>query len=123
MLVLTRKQQEKINIGENITITVVRIKGNTVRVGIEAPREIRVMRGEVDAKEPAASDDAPLASGTQPSEDGETRTDVGSGAGNDMPSAPWQRVRNERRGPLPVPSRGAWAAEQTQRDSLPAYAV
>ena len=47
MLVLTRKLQERIHIGENITITVVRIKGNTVRVGIEAPGDVRVVRGEV----------------------------------------------------------------------------
>ena len=47
MLVLTRKLQEKIHIGANITITVVKIKGNTVRVGIEAPGDVRVVRGEV----------------------------------------------------------------------------
>jgi carbon storage regulator CsrA len=53
MLVLTRKQQETIQIGENITITIVRIKGNTVRVGIEAPPDVRVVRGEIAAeKEP-----------------------------------------------------------------------
>ena len=47
MLVLTRKQQEKIQIGENITITIVRLKGNTVRVGVEAPPDVRVVRGEI----------------------------------------------------------------------------
>jgi carbon storage regulator CsrA len=54
MLVLTRKFQEKIHIGENITITVVRIKGNTVRVGIEAPPDVRVVRGEVAERDEAA---------------------------------------------------------------------
>ena len=39
MLVLTRKYQEKIRIGENITITVLRMKGKAVRLGIEAPGE------------------------------------------------------------------------------------
>lgn len=53
MLVLTRKLQERIHIGENITITVVRIKGNTVRVGIEAPGDVRVVRGEVAARDEA----------------------------------------------------------------------
>jgi carbon storage regulator CsrA len=53
MLVLTRKLQEKIHIGENITITVVRIQGNTVRVGIEAPGDVRVVRGEVVARDEA----------------------------------------------------------------------
>ncbi len=62
MLVLTRKLQEKIHIGENITITVVRIQGNTVRVGIEAPGDVRVVRGEViarDEAEMAAADAEP----------------------------------------------------------------
>ena len=64
MLVLTRKLQERIHIGENITITVVRIQGNTVRVGIEAPGDVRVVRGEVvarDAAELAAAEAEPLA--------------------------------------------------------------
>lgn len=47
MLVLTRKLQEKIQIGDQITITVLRVKGNTVRVGIEAPRDVRVVRAEL----------------------------------------------------------------------------
>lgn len=47
MLVLTRKLQEKITIAGNITVTVLRVKGQTVRIGIEAPREIRVVRGEL----------------------------------------------------------------------------
>ena len=52
MLVLTRKNQEKIQIGENITITIVRIKGNSVRVGIEAPDDVRVVRGELAVFQP-----------------------------------------------------------------------
>ena len=47
MLVLTRKLQEKITIADNITVTVLRVKGQTVRIGIEAPRESRVVRGEL----------------------------------------------------------------------------
>lgn len=47
MLVLTRKEQEQIRIGDSITITIVRIKGNTVRVGIEAPRDVHVVRSEL----------------------------------------------------------------------------
>lgn len=49
MLVLTRKVQEQIKIGDNITITIVRVKGQSVRVGIEAPFDVRVMRSELDA--------------------------------------------------------------------------
>jgi carbon storage regulator CsrA len=47
MLVLTRKYQEKIRIGDNITITVLRTKGKTVRLGIEAPADVPVIRGEL----------------------------------------------------------------------------
>lgn len=47
MLVLTRKQNEKIQIGDNIYLTVLRIKGNTVRLGIEAPQDVRVIRAEL----------------------------------------------------------------------------
>lgn len=47
MLVLTRKQNEKIRIGDDITITVFKIKGKGVRLGIEAPAHIPVLRGEL----------------------------------------------------------------------------
>lgn len=47
MLVLTRKAQEEILIGDSIRISIVRIKGNTVRLGIEAPRDVRVVRAEL----------------------------------------------------------------------------
>ena len=47
MLVLTRKYQEKIRIGDNITITVLRTKGKAVRLGIEAPANVPVVRGEL----------------------------------------------------------------------------
>ena len=47
MLVLTRKPQEKIRIGDDITITVIKTKGKGVRLGIEAPSDVSVMRGEL----------------------------------------------------------------------------
>lgn len=46
MLVLTRKLSERIVIGDCITITVVRIEGNKVRIGIEAPEHVLVQRVE-----------------------------------------------------------------------------
>ncbi|HEX5103946.1 MAG TPA: carbon storage regulator [Pirellulaceae bacterium] len=55
MLVLTRKLQQQIQIGENITVTILRVKGHTVRVGIEAPRDVRVVRGELPRKDVGAS--------------------------------------------------------------------
>jgi carbon storage regulator CsrA len=54
MLVLTRKLQQQIKIGEQITVTILRVKGNTVRVGITAPREVRVIRGELPKNGAAA---------------------------------------------------------------------
>jgi carbon storage regulator CsrA len=57
MLVLTRKLQEKITIAGNITVTVLRVKGQTVRIGIEAPREIRVVRGELPMEAAKETDD------------------------------------------------------------------
>ena len=47
MLVLTRKQNEKIKIGDDIVVSVLKIKGNTVRLGIAAPKNVRVVRGEL----------------------------------------------------------------------------
>ncbi|MBI4530913.1 MAG: carbon storage regulator CsrA [Candidatus Latescibacteria bacterium] len=47
MLVLTRKIGETIAIGNNITVRVVEIEGRHVRLGIEAPTDISVHRGEV----------------------------------------------------------------------------
>ncbi len=49
MLVLTRKTQEQIHIGHNITVTVVRVQGHSVRLGIEAPESVRIVRGELVA--------------------------------------------------------------------------
>lgn len=50
MLVLTRREGEQIVIGDNIKLTVVQIKGGTVRIGIEAPREVPVSRVEPEKK-------------------------------------------------------------------------
>ena len=47
MLVLTRKSDEAIKLGDSITITVVEIKGNKVRLGIDAPDGIRIYRKEL----------------------------------------------------------------------------
>lgn len=47
MLVLSRKLNQEIVIGDGIKITVLKIKGNTIRLGIDAPRDVRVIRGEL----------------------------------------------------------------------------
>jgi len=49
MLVLSRKVNQGISIGDNIHITVLRIEGGRVKLGIEAPHEVHVDRDEVRA--------------------------------------------------------------------------
>lgn len=57
MLVLTRKLMEKVYIGDQICVTVVRLEGGQVRLGIDAPRTIPVVRAELQTRqvEPAES--------------------------------------------------------------------
>ena len=53
MLVLGRKPGEKLCIGNNISVTVLGIHGNVVKLGIEAPRDVRVLRSELQRSIPA----------------------------------------------------------------------
>ncbi len=85
MLVLTRKQNEKVRIGDSITITVLRMKGKAVRLGIEAPLDVNVIRGELcfelsdeDADESAAKNCATDA-GTSPRRGKPTASQDGKG--------------------------------------------
>ncbi len=52
MLVLSRKPGEKILIGEDVVVTIVRIGPNTVRIGIEAPRSMNIVREEIAVDQP-----------------------------------------------------------------------
>jgi carbon storage regulator len=57
MLVLSRREREKIKLGDSIVVTVVRVAGDKVRLGIEAPPHVLVLRDELEprvAAEPAA---------------------------------------------------------------------
>ena len=47
MLILTRRSGEKLVIGEKVTVTVLSVKGNQVRIGIDAPRDVTVHREEI----------------------------------------------------------------------------
>ena len=63
MLVLSRKVGERIHVGENIVLEIRRIAGNRVTVALEAPRDVRILRGELEGParefretEPASSE-------------------------------------------------------------------
>ena len=47
MLVLSRKTGERIHLGDDVVITITKIAGNRVAIGIEAPREVSIRRGEL----------------------------------------------------------------------------
>jgi len=48
MLVLSRKQSQRIKVGDSIVVTVVRLSGDKVRLGIEAPNDMLVLREELE---------------------------------------------------------------------------
>ncbi len=73
MLVLSRKQGEQIRIGDNIVVTVHRLSGNRVSLGIEAPADCKIMRGElreilegIEIDVPARTARQEVAAGKQP---------------------------------------------------------
>jgi carbon storage regulator len=55
MLVLSRKERERIRLGDSIVLTVVQVSGDRVRIGVEAPEHILILRDELEAygSEPA----------------------------------------------------------------------
>ena len=59
MLVLSRKQSERIRLGNDIVVTVVRVAGDKVRLGIEAPSNIVVLRDELETHTDATAAGAP----------------------------------------------------------------
>jgi carbon storage regulator len=62
MLVLSRKLGEKIVIGDNIVVTVVKIDRNQIRIGIEAPPDVPVYREEIlPERAPSESNETPMA--------------------------------------------------------------
>ena len=54
MLVLSRKENERLRLGDSIVLTIIRINGDKVRLGIEAPEDLLILREELDVHELAA---------------------------------------------------------------------
>ncbi len=63
MLVLSRKESQRIRLGDSIVVTIVKISGDKVRVGIDAPTSVLVLRDELEAHEPARATPATEATG------------------------------------------------------------
>ncbi len=80
MLVLTRKLNQSIRIGESITINVVRVRGNTVQLGIQAPKDVHILRAEllnkkiaIESKGEVVAEELPVEAGkADASEDDDT---------------------------------------------------
>ena len=51
MLILTRRVDESLVIGDNVTVTILGVKGNQVRIGVDAPRDVNVHREELAHKQ------------------------------------------------------------------------
>lgn len=64
MLVLSRRSNESIVIGGNVTVTVLEIRGDHVRIGIDAPREITIHREEIHAELTRANQQAAATAAT-----------------------------------------------------------
>jgi carbon storage regulator CsrA len=66
MLVLSRKVGERIHVGDNIVLEIRRIAGNRVTVALDAPRDVRILRGELEGPAREFRDAAPHAEETKP---------------------------------------------------------
>jgi carbon storage regulator len=54
MLVLSRRENERIQLGDSIVLTVVKVAGDRVRLGIEAPSDVLILRTELEPRSEAA---------------------------------------------------------------------
>ena len=64
MLVLSRKESQRIRLGDSIVVTIVKISGDKVRIGIEAPNDVLVLRDELEVRGPAILGETPSGEAT-----------------------------------------------------------
>jgi carbon storage regulator CsrA len=104
MLVLTRKHQEKIRIGDDITITVLRTKGKAVRLGIEAPANVPVIRGELTFEDRTGGQSRSAVEGTSTQTSDRPIADEGMPSANSMGrQSRWPADSHSQRGEVRPP--------------------
>jgi carbon storage regulator len=85
MLILTRRVGETVMIGNDVTVTVLGVKGNQVRIGVNAPRDVAVHREEIFERIKREEQDE---SGTTPARPATARANGNGHAGNGMDREP-----------------------------------
>ncbi len=81
MLVLSRRENERIRVGDSIVVTVLRVAGDKVRLGIKAPRDVLVLRDELEPHEsasPPPDGHQPISKPQQPSVAAVRQKDAGA---------------------------------------------
>jgi len=69
MLILSRRESECIHLGDDIVLTIVRVSGEKVRIGVEAPPHIKILRNELELSKPSqASSESDVTGVTMPTE-------------------------------------------------------
>lgn len=118
MLVLSRKLDEVIRIGNDVEITVLAVKGNTVRLGIKAPRDVKVLRAELPINETQATVTAIVDSPTAADQSVFVGNVRSTGLSVDLPS---QATAESEQGSDAAAVRLAKGASPTHSGSLRAY--
>ena len=88
MLLLTRKLGENIRIGDDVKITIVEVKGNHVKLGIDAPPSVKVHREEIYERIQQENRRQAQQGGGVPGAGGNGGTGPGAGTGNGVPEPP-----------------------------------
>src|SRR5271156_6086813 len=94
MLVLSRREREHIRVGDSIVVTVVRVSGDKVRLGIEAPADMLVLREELDPMPQRPTTATMVANDTPPLPIAPATFPVGAVGKNPPPGPPLLKTKN-----------------------------